>query len=84
MNAAEALIQNGAKKVIAFCTHPVFSGPACERLQNSCLEAVIVTDSIQHPDGSLPSKIKVLSISKILAEAISRVHNRQSVTALFN
>ena len=84
VNAATALKQNGAKRVIAFCTHPVFSGPACERLQNSCLEQIIVTDSIRHEDGTLPEKVKVLSISKMLAEAISRVHNRQSVTELFD
>lgn len=84
VNAAEALMKAGASKVIAFCTHAVLSDPAKERLQNSCLEEVIITDTIPHADGSLPPKIKILSVARLLAEAVSRVHNRQSVSALFD
>ncbi|GAB4318341.1 MAG: ribose-phosphate pyrophosphokinase [Candidatus Sumerlaeia bacterium] len=84
VQAAEALRKAGARKVIAFCTHAVFSGPARERLQASCLEEVIVTDTIPHSEDGLPPKVKTLSVARLLAEAVTRVHNHQSVSELFD
>jgi ribose-phosphate pyrophosphokinase len=82
--AADAIFENGAEEVFAVCTHPVLSGPAIERLENSNLTEVVVTNTI--PLGEKASqcgKIRVLSISKILGEAIRRIHNEESVSSLF-
>ena len=82
--AAEALKENGAKRVFAACTHPVLSGPAIERINNSEIEHVITTDTIPLDEKkSACKKLKVLSISSILAEAIKRIHEESSVSSLF-
>lgn len=81
---AETLIANGAKEVHAFCSHPVLSGPAIERLEKSPIKSVVVTNSIPLNEKSRNcSKIKVLSVSALLAEAIERIHNEDSVSSLF-
>ncbi len=83
-NAAEALLAKGAKEVYAICTHPVLSGPAIDRVNNSSLSGLIVSDSI--PLGEKQdncSKIQVMSVAGILGEAIRRIHTGESVSSLF-
>jgi ribose-phosphate pyrophosphokinase len=83
-NAAEALLKNGARSVMACCTHPVFSGPAIERLNDSPLREVVVTDTVPLRDEALKcEKITTLSVSGLLGEAIRRIHNDESVSSLF-
>ena len=85
VEAAETVRKHGAKRVFAAATHPIFSGPAIERIQNSILEQVIVTDTIPlRPEVKNMSKIKVLSTAGLLAEAIRRIHNYDSVSSLFS
>jgi ribose-phosphate pyrophosphokinase len=81
---AATLLKNGAREVHACCSHPVLSGPAIERLNSSELKSLVVTNSI--PLGSKAEecgKIKVLSVSELLADAINRIHNEDSVSSLF-
>jgi len=83
-NAAQALIDAGAKSVSASVTHPVLSGPAISRINDSPLEEVIVTNTIQLSDAARKcTKIKVVSIAPLLAEAIRRIHHSDSVSSLF-
>jgi ribose-phosphate pyrophosphokinase len=81
--AAKLLVQNGAKEVYVCAAHPIFSGPAIERLTNSCIKEVIVTNTIPLVMSDLPSKIKQLSVAPLLGEAISRIHDDESVSSLF-
>jgi len=70
--------------VFAVATHPVFSGPAIERLTNSKLEKVIVTDTIPLSQEAIKcGKVDVVSVAPVVAEAIKRIHNHSSVSALF-
>lgn len=80
---AEALKRMGAERVVACCTHPVFSGPAVQRLESSALEEVVVTDTICLPDEKRTPRVKVLSVAPLLAEAIDRIHRDASVSELF-
>lgn len=82
--AAKALEDAGALSVVACCTHPVLSGPAIERLEASVLKEVIVTDSIQLPEEKQIEKIKQVTVSELIAEAIVRIHENRSVSPLFN
>jgi ribose-phosphate pyrophosphokinase len=84
LGGVEALKQQGAARVIVACTHAVFSGNAIERL-NGCdfIEQVLVTDTINRPDGALPEKFTCLSVAPLLAEAIDRIHRGASVSELF-
>lgn len=83
-NAARALEQYGAKRVVACITHGVLSGPAVQRIEESPLEAVVITNSIAPTEEVAKSeKIISLSIGKLLAEAIRRIHNSDSVSSLF-
>jgi len=82
--AAQALKDKGAHKVYACASHPVLSGPALERISQSCLEEVVVTNTI--PLGEKPrlcGKLRVLSVAGLLAEAIRRIHGDESVSSLF-
>jgi ribose-phosphate pyrophosphokinase len=80
----EALLKAGAIKVYACCTHPVLSGPAVERIQNSDLGEVIVTNTIPlHAAAKHCKKISVLSVGKLLAQAIQAIHEETSVSGLF-
>ncbi|TVX95788.1 ribose-phosphate diphosphokinase [Cohnella terricola] len=81
--AANALKQAGAADIYACCTHPVLSGPAIERLEASPLVEIVVTDTIplRQPCGT--DKVKVLSVAPLIAEAIVRVHEQQSLSKLF-
>ena len=81
---AQALIDSGAKEVYACCTHPVLSGPAIQRLQDSPIKEVIVTDSIQLPDDKKISKIKQISIAPLISDAIVRIDQNRPISPLFN
>ena len=82
--AAQALKDKGAKDVYACCTHPVLSGPAKERIENSAIKELIVTNSILLDDTRKPSNTKELSVAGLLAQAIIRVYERESVSVLFD
>ena len=83
-NAAKALKDNGARTVSAAATHAVLSGPAVDRIANSVLDEVVVSDTVPLSDAALRTgKMKVLSVSRILGEAIKRIHNGDSVSSLF-
>ncbi|ENH97620.1 ribose-phosphate pyrophosphokinase [Gracilibacillus halophilus YIM-C55.5] len=81
---ANALMENGAKGVYACCTHPVLSGPAIERIDNSEIQELVVTNSIPLKEEKQIDKITQLSIAPLISEAIIRVHERQSVSVLFD
>jgi len=81
--AAKALKDNGAKRVIACATHPVLSGPAIQRIEESVLDEVIFSNTIYLPEEKRIRKIKILSIAKLIGEAIRRIHNEESVSSLF-
>jgi len=80
---AKALLEKGAKDVYACCTHPVLSGPAIERLAQSPIKEVVVTNSICLPEEKQIDKIKALSIAPLFGEAIRRIHEDLSVSSLF-
>jgi len=83
-NAAEALKEHGAKEVHACATHPVLSGPAVERLSKSCLESLMVANTIPLSEQARKlDKIKVVSVAQLLGEAIARIHDDDSVSSLF-
>ncbi|WP_042453827.1 ribose-phosphate diphosphokinase [Neobacillus dielmonensis] len=82
--AANALAENGAKEVYACCTHPVLSGPAIERIQNSKIKELVVTNSIALPEEKKIEKIIGLSVAPLIGEAIIRIHEEQSVSILFD
>ncbi|GJL50802.1 MAG: ribose-phosphate pyrophosphokinase [Nitrospirales bacterium] len=84
VQTAQACIDNGAVSAIAGCTHAVLSGPALDRLQNSCLSEIVVTNTIPL-DGrdQQCSKLRALSVAPLLGEAILRIHREESVTSLF-
>ncbi|MEH6551446.1 MAG: ribose-phosphate pyrophosphokinase [Pseudomonadales bacterium] len=82
--AAKALKKQGADSVIAYCTHPVLSGKALDNLMNSDLDQLVVTDTIPLSDEALQcERIRALDMSKLLAEAIRRVRNEESISAMF-
>ena len=83
VNAANAAISKGAKSVTAVATHGVLSGPAIEKLSDSDIRKVIITDTIQIPENKKINKLKIVSVAKIFGEAVNRVHNGESVSALF-
>lgn len=82
--AADALIENGATEVYACCTHPVLSGPAIDRIENSAIKELVVTNSIPLPEEKKLDKITALSVAPLIGEAIIRVHEEQSVSILFD
>ncbi len=81
--AAFALKEKGARDIYAGATHGIFSGPALERIENSPLKEIVVTDTIPQDAFKSNPKIRVLSIAPLLAEAIKRIHREQSVSSLF-
>ncbi|MFA4828556.1 MAG: ribose-phosphate pyrophosphokinase [Thermodesulfovibrionales bacterium] len=82
--AASALKEKGAKKVLAACTHAVLSGPAIDRINNSVIEELIVTNTIPLDSKKEKcKKLKVLSIAPLLGEAIKRIHEESSISSLF-
>jgi ribose-phosphate pyrophosphokinase len=82
--AASALVASGAKEVYACCTHPVLSGPAIERIQNSEIKELVVTNTIALPEEKKIDKIVELSVAPLIAEAITRVYEMKSVSVLFD
>ena len=83
--AAKVLKERGAKTVLAVTTHPVLSGPAIQRLSESVIDQVIVTNTIPlNKDAQQCEKIKVLSVAPLFAEAIRRIHDLNSVSSLFD
>jgi ribose-phosphate pyrophosphokinase len=81
--AAAVLKERGATRVLAFCTHPVLSGGAVSRINDSCLERLVVTNTIPVPPEKHSPKIKQLSVAAIFGEAIKRTHEETSITSLF-
>lgn len=82
--AAQALKEHGAKRVVAYCTHPVLSGNAVERIANSALDELVVTDTIPlREDARACPRIRQLSVAELLAETMRRVSNEDSVSSLF-
>ncbi len=81
--AAEVCLANGATEVYATCVHPVFSGPAIERLQASAIKEVVVTDTIDLTPEKQIDKITVLSVASLLGETIQRIHTGASVSAAY-
>jgi len=84
METMDALLEAGAREVMACCTHPVLSAGAAERLEQSPLKELVVTDTIPLPPEKRLPNITVLSVAPLLGEAIRRIHTGQSVGALFN
>lgn len=84
VGAARALRARGALKVIGCCTHPVLSGPALDRLVDSKLEKLIVTNTIPPSPQWSKVPIETLSVAPLLGEAIRRIHNHESVSSLFD
>ena len=83
--AADALKDHGATKVVAYCTHPVLSGPAIQNIEGSNLDSLIVTDTIPLNGKAKSCKsIRQLSMAKLLAESIRRVSNEESISAMFD
>ena len=82
--AASALKDNGAKKVLAYCVHPVLSGAAVSRISESAIDELVVTDTIPLSDDAQKCKtIRQLSVADVLAETIRRISNEDSVSSLF-
>jgi ribose-phosphate pyrophosphokinase len=82
--AANALVEHGAKEVYACCTHPVLSGPAIDRIENSCIKELVVTNSICLTEDKKTDKLVELSVAGLLGEAIIRIYEEQSVSTLFD
>ena len=85
VKAAEVLKERGAGRVYAYCTHPVFSGPAIERIAGSDLDEVVITNTIPLTDPAKAcGKIRQLSVAFLFAETIRRISDGESVTSLFS
>ena len=83
--AAEALKERGAKRVFAYATHPVFSGSAVKNIANDALDEIVVTDTIPlSKEINALGKVRALTLSGMLAEAIRRISNEESISAMFN
>jgi ribose-phosphate pyrophosphokinase len=83
IQAVEAVKREGARRVLACAVHGVLSGPALKRIEESPLEEVIITNSVPLAPGKASSKVHVLSVAPLLAEAIRRIHDEESVSTLF-
>ncbi len=85
VKAAEVLKERGAKRVFAYCTHPVFSGPAVERIAKSQIDEVVITNTIPMNDAARQcDRIRQLSVAFLFAETIRRISDGESVTSLFS
>jgi ribose-phosphate pyrophosphokinase len=83
--AAQALKDHGAKRVIAYCTHPVLSGAAIDNISKSSLDQLVVTDTIPLSEAARATgRIRVLSLAPMLAETIRRINNEESLSAMFD
>jgi ribose-phosphate pyrophosphokinase len=82
--AARALKEQGAVRVVAYCTHPVLSGPAVSRIDNSVIDELVVTDTIPlRPEAEASAKIRQISVDSLLAETVRRICEESSVSSLF-
>ncbi|HHS48566.1 MAG TPA: ribose-phosphate pyrophosphokinase [Desulfurella acetivorans] len=84
VNASIALAEKGAREIYACCTHPVLSGPALERIENSPIQELAVTDTLVWNAQKDCKKIKTLSVANLIGEAIRRIYNKESVSSLFD
>ena len=85
VKAAEVLKERGAKRVFAYCTHPIFSGPAIDRIASSQLDEVVITNTIPLNDKAKScKKVRQLSVAFLFAETIRRISDGESVTSLFS
>ena len=84
VQGAEALMERGASAVHACVTHAVLSGNAIERINDSPLKSLVITDTIPLPPDKYSPKIKVLSVAPLLADAIQRIHEDNSISELFS
>ena len=82
-NAADTAIENGALSVSAVATHPVLSGPAIGRLQNSAINKVIICDTIDITENKIFDKLEIISVSEVFGEAIKRVVDGTSLSSMF-
>jgi len=83
VNTVSVLEERGVKEIYACCTHPIFSGPAIQRIASCSVKEVVVTDTVPVTDDKRLDKITVLSIAPLLGEAIHRIHTGQSIGAMF-
>ena len=83
VNAANTAIDNGANGVIAVATHAILSGPAIDRLKNSTIKKLIVTDTVLIPDSKKLDNMEIVTVANVFGEAIRRVYEGESVSALF-
>ena len=83
VKAGETLMQEGAGRVAACCVHPVLSGNAAERIEDSCFEEVVVSDTILIPNSFKCSKLTIVSVAPLFAEAVRRIHADDSISSLF-
>ncbi|MGZ5031846.1 MAG: ribose-phosphate pyrophosphokinase [Usitatibacter sp.] len=82
--AADALKEQGAVRVVAYCTHPVLSGPAVSRIEKSVIDELVVTDTIPlKPEAEACQKIRVVSVDSLMAETVRRIYEESSVSSLF-
>ncbi len=84
VNAAEALMQNGAKEVYACCTHAILSGPAIERIKNSSIRELLILNTIPLSEEKRIDKIRTISVASIFADAINCIHENSPVSKLFD
>jgi len=83
VNVVSTLKERGVKEIYSCCTHPIFSGPAIQKIASSAVKKVVVTDTVPVPDDKRLDKITVLPIAPLLGEAIHRIHTGLSVGAMF-
>jgi ribose-phosphate pyrophosphokinase len=83
VNAATALHKHGAREIYVGCTHGVFSGDALQRIDDSPIKEFVITNTVPLADKKPAGKLKVLSVAKLLGEAMRRIHNGESVSSLF-
>ena len=81
--AAKLLKKEGAEDIYVCAVHPIFSGPAIQRLNDAPIKEVVITNTIPLDTSKLPPKIKQLSVANLLAQAISRIHDDESISSLF-
>ncbi len=83
VNAANAAKENGANSVTAIGTHALLSGPAIDRIRDSYISQIVVTDTVNIAEEKILENMKIVTVSNVFAEAISRIHNSESVSSLF-
>ena len=84
VNAAEAAMEQGAKSVTAIATHGVLSGPALDRLRESSIRKIIITDTIETKEKKILDNMDIVTVADVFGSAINRIHNDESVSELFN